>query len=141
MALRRAIRSLKKAGPGLLRRPSARSSGLSQTGLGAAAALIGTAIKTDTNARRRTEHGLGIRRSSRAVTVRAVTQFVQRHNAHDIVNRAHRTSRTWWRSAGRSRTCATLLETRDAAVTCLKSWSKCTRNPAPAAYQVYVKPY
>jgi hypothetical protein len=34
-----------------------------------------------------------------------------------------------------------VIETRDAAVTCLKSWSKCTRNPAPAAYQVYVKPY
>src|SRR4029077_6777824 len=74
MALRRAIRSLKKAGPGLLRRPSARSSGLSHTGLGAAATLIGRAIKTDTNAKRRTEHGLGILFSSRAVT-----QFVQRH--------------------------------------------------------------
>jgi hypothetical protein len=59
-ALRRAIRSLKKAGPGLLRRPSARSSGLSHTGLGAAATLIGSAIKTDINAKWRTEHDLGI---------------------------------------------------------------------------------
>jgi hypothetical protein len=51
MALRRAIRSLKKAGPGLLRRPSARSSGLSHTGLGAAAALIGRAINVSIKAK------------------------------------------------------------------------------------------
>src|SRR5262245_46312354 len=49
-ALRRAIRSLKKAGPGLLRRPSARSSGLSHVGPGAAGARIGRMIRVDINA-------------------------------------------------------------------------------------------
>src|SRR5215831_9645322 len=62
-ALRRAIRSLKKAGPGSLRRPSARSSGLSHTKLGAATTRIGSASGINRNPRPRTEQRLGIKPS------------------------------------------------------------------------------
>src|SRR5262245_54923025 len=68
--LRRAIRSLKNAGPGSLRRPSARSSGLSQTSFGSAAGLKGRANKAKTKAKRRIKerrwNGQNMKHSSRA---------------------------------------------------------------------------